>query len=474
MNVKSKEFRKYAHQFVDWMADYMDNVEDYPVKSQVLPKEIYNQIQDEIPYQGEDIETIFNDFREIIMPGITHWQNPNFFAYFPANTSPPSILAEMLTATLGVQGMKWDTSPASTELEERMMEWFKNAIGIPHSWTGVIQDTASTATLASILTAREQKSTYKINQDGFEGFTKFRIYCSEETHSSIEKAAKIAGIGKKNVIKIPTDDILRLRPDLLLKAIEQDKENGYQPLCIIATIGTTGTTAIDPLNEIAEIAEKFKIWLHVDAAYAGSVLLLPEYQSYIEGIEKADSFVFNPHKWLFTNFDCTAYFVKDKNALVNTFEILPEYLKTNTDGVVQNHCDWGIPLGRRFRSLKLWFVMRYYGLEGLQNKLRYHIDLAKWLENEITKSSEFKLIVPRNINLVCFHFKPQQLSDIEELNRINEALLHQLNAIGTIYLTHTKVNGIYTLRMAIGQTNVNQDHIEGAWRLILKEAMKIV
>ncbi|MCF6347446.1 MAG: pyridoxal-dependent decarboxylase [Flavobacteriaceae bacterium] len=474
MNLKSKEFRKYAHQFVDWMADYMDNVEDYPVKSQVLPKEIYNQIGDNIPYKGEDIETIFNDFKKIIIPGITHWQSPNFFAYFPANTSPPSILAEMLTATLGVQGMKWDTSPASTELEEKMMEWFKKAIGIPYNWTGVIQDSASSATLASILTAREQKSTYKINQVGFDGFTKFRVYCSEETHSSIEKGAKIAGIGKENVVKIPTDEILRLRPDLLHQTIKQDINNGYQPLCIIAAIGTTGTTAIDPLNEIAEIAEKFKIWLHVDAAYAGSVLLIPEYQHLIKGIEKADSFVFNPHKWLFTNFDCSIYFVKDKNALVNTFEILPEYLKTSTDGVVNNHCDWGVPLGRRFRSLKLWFVMRYYGLEGLQNKLRHHIELAKWFENKIMKSSEFKLIVPRNINLVCFHFKPQELSDIKKLNRLNEELLHKLNATGIIYLTHTKVNEIYTLRMAIGQTNVEQNHIEKAWELIKEKATEIV
>ena len=474
MNIKSKEFRKNAHQFVDWMADYMDNVEGYPVKSQVLPKEIYNQIEDNIPNQGEDIETIFNDFKKIIMPGITHWQSPNFFAYFPANTSPPSILAEMLTATLGVQGMKWETSPASTELEERMTEWFKDAIGIPPNWTGVIQDSASSATLASILTAREQKTHYKINQAGFKGFTNFRVYCSEETHSSIEKGAKIAGIGKENVIKIPTDDILRLRPDLLLQTIQQDIKNGYQPLCIIAAIGTTGTTAIDPLNDIAKIAEEFKIWLHIDAAYAGSVLLLPEYQNFIKGIEKADSFVFNPNKWLFTNFDSSIYFVKNKNALVHTFEILPEYLKTNTDGMVSNHCDWGIPLGRRFRSLKLWFVMRYYGLDELQNKLRYHIELAKWFENKIVKSSDFKLVVPRNINLVCFHFKPQKLSDIKELNGINEELLHKLNKTGIIYLTHTKVNGIYTLRMVIGQTNVNQNHIEKAWELISNTAMTIV
>lgn len=469
--MNSEEFRQHAHQLVDWMADYMDGVEKYPVKSNVLPEEIYNQIRDSIPNKGENMDAIFNDFMKIIMPGVTHWQNPNFFAYFPANTSPASILAEMLTATLGIQGMKWETSPASTELEERMMEWLKKAIGIPYNWTGVIHDSASSATLASIVTAREQKSTYKINQSGFNGFTKFRVYCSEETHSSIEKGAKIAGIGKDNVVKIPTDDFLRLKPDLLLKTIEQDIEQGYQPLCIIAAIGTTGTGAIDPLNEVAEITEKFKVWLHVDAAYAGSVLLLPEYQNLIKGIEKANSFVFNPHKWLFTNFDCSAYFVKDKNALVRTFEILPEYLKTNTDGIVANHCDWGVPLGRRFRSLKLWFVMRNYGLEGLQNKLRQHIELAKWFENEIIKSPDFTLILPRSINVVCFHFNPSGLKDV---NIINETILNRLNATGRLYLTHTKVNQVYTLRMVIGQTNVNQQHVEKAWELIKNTAHELL
>lgn len=473
MSTESKEFRKNAHQFVDWMADYMDNIEDYPVKSQVRPKEIYDQIAESIPYQGENIDAIFNDFKKIIVPGITHWQHPNFFAYFPANTSYPSILAEMLTATLGVQGMKWETSPASTELEEKMMEWLKKSIGIPSSWSGVIQDSASSATLAAIISAREKECNFQINKDGFEGFTKYRIYCSTETHSSIEKGAKIAGIGKNNVIKIPTNKVLELRSDLLLQSIEKDLANGYQPLCIIAAIGTTGTMAFDPLEKIAAIAEKFKVWLHIDAAYAGSALLLPEYQGLIKGIEKADSFVFNPHKWLFTNFDCSAYFIKDKDTLVNTFAILPEYLKTKTDGKVNNHSDWGIPLGRRFRSLKLWFVMRYYGLEGLQNKIRHHIDLTKWLEYEIVKSSEFELVVPRSMNLVCFHFKPHGLDDIKEINRINEELLHKLNATGKIYLTHTTVYGTYTLRIVIGQTNVDQDNIEKAWELITETAIGI-
>ena len=471
--MKSKEFREYAHQFVDWMADYMDTVEDYPVKSQVEPKEIYEQIKSEIPQKGESMDKIFTDFQNIILAGITHWQNPNFFAYFPANTSPPSILAEMLTATLGIQGMKWETSPASTELEERMMEWLGNAMGIPKSWTGVIQDSASVATLAAIITAREQKSKFKINETGFDGTTKYRIYCSDQTHSSIEKGAKIGGLGKNNVVKIPTNKNLELRADLLLQQVEKDINEGFEPLCIVAAIGTTGTMAMDPLAEIAQIAEKFKIWLHVDAAYAGSALLLPEYQKLINGIEKADSFVFNPHKWLLTNFDCSAYFVKDADALVNTFAILPEYLKTKTDGLVNNHSDWGVPLGRRFRSLKLWFVMRYYGLEGLQNKLRGHIELGKWFEKEIVESPNFELTAPCSMNLVCFHYKPVGQNDIEQLNKLNEQLLHKLNATGTIYLTHTKVHGVYTLRMVIGQTNVTKSHVEKAWKLIQKMAVEV-
>ncbi len=475
MSSESEKFRVYAHQFVDWMADYMDNVEQYPVKSQVSPGAIYHQIGSCIPDEGERIEEIFEDFKKVIIPGVTHWQSPNFFAYFQANTSSPSILAEMLMATLGVQGMKWDTSPASTELEEKMMEWLRDAMALPKNWTGVIQDTASTATLASIITAREQRSDYQVNTKGFEGFTHFRVYCSEQTHSSIEKGVKIAGIGKENLVKITTDERLAMDADVLLESIKHDITHGHHPLCVVAAIGTTGTLAMDPLKKIVEICKKYNIWLHVDAAYAGSAFLLPEYQYLTDGLEGADSFVFNPHKWLFTNFDCSAYFVKDKEALVNTFAILPEYLKTKTDGLVANHCDWGIPLGRRFRSLKLWFVLRHYGLKGLQEKLRFHIELTQWLENEIVESSEFELAVPRSMNLVCFYYRPSSLKNksIEAQNSLNEQLLHQLNRSGKIYLTHTKVNDVFVLRISIGQTHVQLSHIRKAWEFIQQTAKLI-
>lgn len=465
-----KEFRKYAHQMVDWIADYMDEVENYPVKAQVEPKHIYNQIGENIPNSGESMEAIFEDFQKIIVPGLTHWQSPNFFAYFNSNTSPPSILAEMLATATAVQGMKWETSPASTELEDKMMKWMGDAIGIPKDWAGVIQDTASTATLVSILTARELKTNFQVNEKGFYETPKFRLYCSDQTHSSIEKGAKIAGLGKENVIKIPTNERMELRPDLLKKQIEDDLKNGFEPLCIVAALGTTGTMAMDSIEEIGAIAQQYKIWFHVDAAHAGTALFLPDYQPLIKGIELADTFTFNPHKWMMVNFDCCAYYVKDKNALINTFAILPEYLKTKSDGKVHNHCDWGVPLGRRFRSLKLWFVMRYYGLEGLQKKIRHHIELSEWFEDQIQKSSYFELVTPRSMNLTCFRFKPTKIDDLAHLNQLNEQLMHTLNASGSLFLTHTKVNDIFTLRMVIGQTNVDKRHVERAWELIQETA----
>ncbi len=463
-------FRKYAHQFVDWMADYMEEVEHYPVKSQVQPGEIYQKIPSQMPDSSESMDAIFQDFQEKILPGITHWQSPNYYAYFPANVSPPSILAEMLMSTMGAQCMKWETSPAAAELEERVMEWLRDRMGIPGNWEGVIQDTASTATLAALLCARERHSNYQVNERGFTSEDKFRVYCSSETHSSIEKGVKIAGFGKQNLVKIEVDEQMAMQPERLAQAIEADIKAGFHPLCIVVATGTTGTTAIDPLDIIGDIANEHNIWLHVDAAYAGSALLLPEFQWMIKGIEKADSFVFNPHKWMLTNFDCTAYFVKDSHALVNTFAILPEYLKTRTDGQVNNYCDWGIPLGRRFRALKLWFVLRYYGLQGIQEKLRGHMRMASWLEEQIHTSPDFHMLVPRNLNLVCFHYKPEGVTDMDAINEMNERLLHQLNDTGKIFLTHTKIRGWYTLRIVIGQTTVELKHVEAAWAFIQEKA----
>jgi aromatic-L-amino-acid decarboxylase len=454
------------------MADYMENVEKYPVRSPVKPGDIFNRLPDDPPLNPESFNILMKDFEEIIMPGITHWQSPNFFAYFPANTSPPSVLAEMIISTLSAQCMIWETSPAAAELEEKMMIWLRDLIQLPPEFEGVIQDTASTSTLAAILTAREKTTDFHINNDGAENAGILRVYCSEQTHSSVEKAVKISGIGRKNLIKIQVKDDFSMDVQNLKIAVENDKRMGFRPCCVIATICTTGTTAVDPLREIGEICANNDIWLHVDAAMGGTALILPEFQWMLDGREYIDSFVFNPHKWMFTNFDCSAYFVKNPGHLIKTFEILPEYLKTRTRGKVNDYRDWGIPLGRRFRALKLWSVIRMYGVKGLQEKIRYHIELARQLAKMITREKDFEILAPVTINVVCFRYKPEGLEKTE-INKINETLNHQLNDSGKIYLTHTILNGIYTLRMVTGQTNVRMEHVEKAWDLIRNTARSI-
>jgi aromatic-L-amino-acid decarboxylase len=427
-----------------------------------------------MPETGEEnLSRMMEDFDNILMKGITHWQSPKFFAYFPANSSLPSLLAEMMTAAIGAQCMKWETSPAAAELEEKVMDWLKDAVGLPGNFRGTIQDSASTSTLVSMLTAREKYTNFLINEQGFKDQGPFRIYCSEETHSSIEKGVKIAGFGKENLVKVEVDDHYRLHTGKLEEAIERDKQQGMVPLCIIATLGTTGSTAIDPLSEIADIKKKYGLWLHVDAAYAGSALILPEYEWMIKGVEEADTLVFNPHKWLFTNFDCSAYFVKDKQALVNTFQLVPEYLKTRSDEQANNYSDWTIPLGRRFRALKLWFVLRYYGMEGLQGKLREHIAMAGEMKQWIEEHDDFEMLAPATMNVLCFRFNPGNVDSEEKLNEINEQLLHEINQTGEIYMTHTKLSGQYTLRLVIAQTDVEKKHVEKAWKVIQEKAEEL-
>ncbi len=473
MNKKSEEFKENARQVIDWIADYFDKLEEFPVKSGVKPGAIFDKIPDKAPDENEPMEKLMGDLNNIILPGITHWQSPKFFAYFPANSSIPSLLAEMLTAAMGVQGMKWETSPAAAELEEKVMNWLKKEAGLPGYFHGVIQDSASTATLVSLLTAREKFSDYRINNMGFRDQDRFRVYSSVETHSSIERAVKVAGIGRENLVKVSVDDENRMNTSQLEDAIKDDIEAGYKPLCVVATLGTTGTTAIDSLKEIAEIRKKYGLWLHVDAAYAGNALLLDEYRWMIDGIEEVDTLVFNPHKWLFTNFDCSAYFVKDKEALVNTFQIVPEYLKTKTDDQVNNYSDWTIPLGRRFRALKLWFVLRYFGMNKIREKLRNHMQLADKFKGWVEQNSDYEILAPLTLNVVCFRYHPEDINDEEQLNQINANLLQQINETGRIYLTHTKIGEIYTIRMVIGQTNVDQRHIEEAWDVIREESGKL-
>ncbi len=455
-----EEFRKEAHRVVDWMADYFRNIEKYPVKSKVKPGEVYRQLPLSPPEDGESFPEIMDDFNRIIMPGITHWQHPSFHAYFNANTSFPSILGEMLTATLGAQCMIWDTSPAAAELEELVMNWLKQMMGLPPEWHGVIQDTASTSTLVALLTARERHTGFGINKRGFSGQGNMMVYCSREAHSSIEKAVKIAGFGSENLRKIEVDDAFAMIPEKLEEQILNDLKAGLTPLCVVAAAGTTSTLAMDPLRPIGEICQKHNLWYHIDAAYAGNTALLPEKRPLLDGLELADSYVFNPHKWMLTNFDLSAYFVRDKEALISTFEILPEYLKTRSASRTNNYRDWGIQLGRRFRALKLWFVIRSYGVNGIREMFRKHIALAEYFKDYLEKDGRFEVLAPVEFNLVCFRYLPANVSDEDGINRFNAKILEAVNDTGNAYVTHTKLNGKYTIRFVAGQTRIEKEHVD--------------
>ena len=468
--MNNEEFRQYGHLLVDQIADYLANIGDYKVIPDILPGEIFNKLPESPPEKPDDMGSLLHDFNEVIMPGMTHWNSPSFHGYFPANNSYPSILAEFLTSGIGAQCMLWQTSPAATELEEKMMIWLRQMIGLTDDFTGVIQDTASTSTLVAVLTAREKKAGFNINNDGFIT-NKYRIYCSEEAHSSIEKAIKIAGIGKRNLVKIPVDDKFAMIPAKLDEAVKKDIDSGFVPLLVVGAFGTTGSLAVDPIEEIAEIARRYDMWLHVDAAYLGTAMILPEYRHMMKGCIHADSFVFNPHKWMMTNFDCSAYFVKDKESLIRTFEIMPEYLKTEHDNHVNNYRDWGIQLGRRFRALKLWFVVRTYGVKGLQDKVRNDINLGRFALSELKDIKGVEILAPVDFNLICFRYNDGN-DDVEHLNELNAKILSAINKTGDVFMTHTKLNGKYAIRIVIAQTNVEQKHIEKLIKTI-KECINI-
>lgn len=467
----TNQFRKHGHEMVDWIADFMDNIEQYPVQPDIQPGDIKAKLPKTAPQKGEEMSAIFNDFQKVILPGITHWQHPCWFAYFPANNSPPSVLAEFLTAALGAQCMVWKTSPAAEELEEVTMEWLRQMIGLPEGMAGVIQDSASTSTLVALLTAREKTSNFQTNKNGFtESYT---VYCSEEAHSSVVKGAKIAGYGETNIRLIPADQNFAMNPEKLEQAIMEDKAKNLKPACICATLGTTSSAGVDPLEKIGALCKKHGVWLHVDAAYAGTAAILPEKRWVMAGVEYADSFVFNPHKWLLTNFDCSAYFVKDPETLKKTFEIHPEYLKTGVDNMVNNYRDWGIQLGRRFRALKLWFVLRSYGVEGLQNMVREHIRLAQLLKQWITDDQRFELMAPVDFSLVCFRLNPQNVPE-KQLNELNRTLLEAVNKTGETMLTHTVLKGKYVLRFCIASRTTREEHVKRTWTLVTQKAEELL
>jgi aromatic-L-amino-acid decarboxylase len=459
-----EEFRTQAHLLVDWMADYMENVESYSVRAQTVPGQVAATLSEGPPAKAETLDAIMADFERDILPGITHWQHPRFFAYFPANSSPPSVLAEMLTATIGAQCMLWQTSPAATEMETRITDWLRQMIGLPESFHGVIQDSASSAILCAILSARVQVTGWRGNEDGLAGCPPIVIYTSDQTHSATEKGAKIAGLGRNNVRVIPSDPItFAIRPDELENAIIKDKSAGKLPACVIANLGSTGVGAMDDLEAVGEIAIRHGIFSHVDAAWAGSALILEEHRHLLKGIKRFDSFVFNPHKWLMTNFDCSAHFVKAPEALVRTLSINPAYLLSREGNEVIDYRDWSIPLGRRFRALKLWFVIRSYGVDGLKRIIRNHIKMAEHLERQIAGDPDFELMAPRQLSLLNFRYAPAGADDLDSLNA---RLLNAINDDGVTYLTQNLINGSYSIRFQIGQTFTEHKHVDTAWQRV--------
>ncbi|MBW8326181.1 MAG: aspartate aminotransferase family protein [Prolixibacteraceae bacterium] len=466
------EFRKQGKQMIDWIADYYENIEKYPVLSQVQPGDVKAQLPANPPTQSESMEQIMHDVNSIIMPGITHWQSPSFFAYFPSNSSGPSILGDLLSSGLGVQGMLWATSPACTELETLVLDWLAEMLQLPEKFRStsvggaVIQDTASSAALTAVLAARERKTNYQTNDTGNLG--NLVAYVSGHTHSSVEKAIKIAGIGKNNLRLIGVDQNLAMRSDLLENAIQEDLQVGLIPFFVCASVGTTSTNAMDPITEIGQISKKYQLWMHIDAAMSGTAAICPEFRYLLNGVELADSFSFNPHKWMFTNFDCNCFFVADRSVLIKTLSILPEYLKNQAteSGAVFDYRDWHIQLGRRFRSLKLWFVIRHYGVEGLQHHIRTHIKLAQQFAEWIRFSKDFELVAPAPLNLVCFAHKTG--------NEFNKKLLETINSRGKMYFTHTIINGRYILRMCIGQTHTQEKHVRLAWETIQETANELI
>lgn len=458
------EFRARGREVIDWIADYMEHVEEYPVLSQVAPGEIAGRLPEHPPLHGEAFGEVLGDLDRVVLPGITHWQSPNFFGYFPANASGPAILGDLVSSGLGVQGMLWSTSPAATEVETRMMDWLVEMLGLPEQFSsrgaggGVIQDSASSATLAALLAAREKATAGRSNREGVDG--RLVVYTSSQAHSSVEKAVKIAGIGSERLRLVDVDDSFAMRPEALEVSMQADLDAGLVPAFVSATVGTTSSTAIDPLPAIGEICRRHGVWLHVDAALAGTAALLPEKRWIHDGVEFADSYVFNPHKWMLTNFDCSAFFVADRSALIAALSILPEYLrnKASESGEVFDYRDWHIPLGRRFRALKLWFVIRHYGVEGLQAVVREHLRLAQEFASWVEADPDFELAAPVPVNLVCFRHKGG--------DAVNEAIMQRLNESGKLFLTHTKLEGKFTLRMSIGQTRTEQRHVQAAWNAI--------
>lgn len=471
-HMTSAEFRAAGKQLIDWLADYYESIENYPVLAQVNAGDVRASLPAGPPPAGRAFSEFFPEIAAKIMPGITHWQSPNFFAYFPANATEPSVLGDLLCSGLAQQGMLWSTSPACTELETHTLDWLANMLALPEPFLssstggGVIQDSASSASLCAILAARERATNFRTNEFGVRD--DLVAYTSTQAHSSIEKDLKIAGIGKRNLRLIEVDSAFAMRPDLLEKFIQEDKRAGRIPFFVSATTGTTSSLAFDPLDSIGQICRTHNLFLHVDAAMAGTAALCPEFRWIHQGLALADSYVFDAHKWMFTNFDCSCFYVADRATLIRSLTVLPEYLKNQAteSGGVFDYRDWHVPLGRRFRALKLWFVVQHYGIGGLRFHIRRHVELAQKFRQHVETDGRFELMAPATLNLVCFRLKGA--------DALSDQLMQRLNRSGKLFLSHTRLNGKLTLRFCVGSTRTESKHVEDAWQAIAHHSASIL
>jgi aromatic-L-amino-acid decarboxylase len=474
LDMSEAEFRRFGHQLIDWIADYFEHIDDLPVLAAVEPGDLKAQLPDAPPSRGEPMDQIVSDLDRLIVPALTHWSHPSFFAYFATSTSGPGILGELLTAAFDNKAMLWRTSPASTELEEVTLDWLRQMMGLDPGLSGIIYDTASVSSMHAIAAAREGVEQ-RVREDGMSGrpdLPLLRIYVSEQAHSSIEKGVITLGLGQRALRKIPTDAEFRMNPRALAAAIEEDKCTGHLPFCVVATVGTTSTSSIDPVPEIAPICEEHALWLHVDAAYAGSAAIVPEFRSILAGCERADSLVTNPHKWLFTPFDLSVLYCRHMDLLKRAFSLVPEYLKTPEQEKVRSGSDYGIQLGRRFRALKLWMVIRYFGHEGLAARIREHVRLANLFASWVKESDDWELMAPHPLALVCFRACPADVAE-KDLDGLNEAIMHGVNASGRALLSHTKLNDKLTLRLSIGNIRTTEVHVRQVWELLNEQLRRV-
>lgn len=464
-DMPAEDFRRYGYQIVDWIADYFERIGEFSVLSQIEPNWLKDSLPASAPEKGEDFDKVLKDVDRLILPAVTHWNHPNFHGLFSTSTSSVGVFGEMFSAAFDMKAMLWRTSPASTELEDVVLDWLRQMMNLPDFFEGIIYDTASVSTMHAVAAARE-RANLNIREQGMSGrndLPLLRVYCSEHVHSSIDKSVITLGLGTRSLRKIEVNERFEMIPERLAEAIEEDIEAGYLPICAIPTIGTTSTSSIDPVDAVADICEKHGIWLHVDTAYAGAAAIIPEYQHYFKGCERADSIVVNPHKWLFTPFDLSVLYCRDLSILKEAFSLVPEYLKTSEESSVKNGMDYGIQLGRRFRSLKLWFVMRYFGREGLIDRIREHCRLARLFASWVEESPDFEMLAPVPFALVCFRACP---SGVNDLNSLNERVMNEINASGEAYLSHTKLNEKFALRLSVGSIRVEERHLRKVWELL--------